>query len=98
MRLLEIVGADLAARNLCRNREDRHTPPVAIEQPVDQVKVTGTATPGADGKLAGDVRVRARGKGRHFLMADVDPLDGFMPAHCVGDPIERIADNSVDSL
>ena len=71
---------------------------MAIEEAVDKVKVAGAATPGADCKLAGHVRVRARGKGRHFFVADVDPLDGFLSAHRVGDPIERIADYSVDSL
>ena len=71
---------------------------MAIVQSIDEMKVAGTATPGADGKLAGDVSVGARGEGGDFFVADVDPFEGFLPAHRVGDPIERIADYSVDSL
>jgi hypothetical protein len=62
------------------------------------MKVTGTATPSADGKLAGDVRIGARGERRHFLVADVNPLNGFLSAYLVDYPIERIADYSIDSL
>ena len=45
---------------------------MAIEEAVDEMKVTGTATPSADGKLAGDVRIGARGERRRFLVADVN--------------------------
>jgi hypothetical protein len=62
------------------------------------MKVAGTATAGADGKLAGDVRIGARGERRHFLVADVDPFDGFLSAYLLDYPIERIANYSVDSL
>jgi hypothetical protein len=62
------------------------------------MKVARTATAGADGKLAGNVRVGAGGKGRHFLVADVNPFDGFLSAYLVAYPIERIADYSIDSL
>jgi hypothetical protein len=71
---------------------------MAIEEAVDEVKVAGAATPGADGELAGDVCVGAGGEGRHFLVADVNPLNGFLSAYLVGYPIERIADYSIDSL
>jgi len=98
MRLLEIIGADLAAWDMCRDCENRHSAAMAIEEPVDKMKVAGTATPGTDGKLAADVRVGACCKGRYFLMADVNPLNGFLSPHSVGYPVERIADYSVDSL
>jgi hypothetical protein len=71
---------------------------MAIKEPVDEMKVARTATAGADGKLAGNVRVGAGGKGRHFLVADVNPFDGFLSAYLVAYPIERIADYSIDSL
>ena len=98
MRLLEIIGTDLGAWNMCRNCENRNGAPMAIEEPVDEMKVTGTATPGADCQLAGDVRIGARGEGRHFLVADVNPLDGLLSAYLVDYPVERIADYSVNSL
>src|ERR1700674_5704446 len=98
MGLLEVVGTNLGAWNMRRDRENRHGAAMAIEQPVDEMKVAGTATPGAYRKLAGDVRIRARSESGNFLVADMDPFDGFLPAHRVDDPIERIADYSVDSL
>jgi hypothetical protein len=98
MRLLEIAGTDLAARNMCRDGENRHGASMAIEEAVDKVKVAGTATPGADGELAGYVRLGAGRKGRHFLVADVDPFNGFLSADLVSDPVERIADDPIDSL
>ena len=41
------------------------------------MKVAGTATAGADGQFAGDVRIGARGERRDFLVADVNPFDVF---------------------
>src|SRR5260370_21990716 len=98
MRLLEIAGTDPAAWNMPRDCKHCHGPSMTIEQPVDEMKVAGTATAGTDGKPAGDVRIGARGKGCDFLMADVDPLDRFLSAYLVGYPVVRIADYSVDSL
>src|SRR6202035_214807 len=98
MRLLEVVGSDLGAWNMCRNCKNRHGAPMAIEEAVDEMKVTGTATPSADSKLAGDVRIGARGERRNFFVADVNPLNGFLSAYLVDYPIERIADYSIDSL
>ena len=71
---------------------------MAVKKSVDEMKVAGTATPGADRELAGDVRIGARGKARYFLVADVNPFDGFLSAYRLGDPIERIANYSIDSL
>src|SRR5580704_3813192 len=98
MGFLEIIRADFAARNVRRNRQDWHTAAMAVEEPVDEVKVARTATPGTDRKLTGNVRVSAGGEGRDFLVTNVDPLNGFLPAHRIGYPIERIADYSIDSL
>ena len=48
---------------------------MAIEQAVDEVQIARAATAGADRELAGQMRLGARGEGRHFLVADVNPLD-----------------------
>src|ERR1700687_47783 len=98
MRLLEIIGAYLGAWNVGRNCENGHGASMAVKESVDEMKVAGTATPRADRELAGDVRIGARGKGRYFLVADVNPFDGFLSAYRLGDPIERIANYSIDSL
>jgi hypothetical protein len=71
---------------------------MAIEEPVDEMKVAGPATPRTDCKLAGHVRVGARSKGRHFLVTDVNPFNSFLSTHRLSDSIERIADYSIDSL
>src|ERR1700721_4752248 len=62
MRLLEIVGTDLGAWNMCRDRENRHGTAMAIEQPVDEMKVAGTATPGASAESAGAGAAAPRAK------------------------------------
>src|SRR5580658_3472158 len=98
MGLLEIVGPDLGAWYLCRNRKNWQGTSVAIVEPVNEMKIPGTATPGADGEPAGNMRIGASGKGRHFLVADMDPFEAFLSAQRIGDPVERIANYSIDSL
>jgi hypothetical protein len=88
MGLMEITGTDFAAWNLRCNHEDRHAAAMTVEEPIDEVKVAGTATPCADGQLASDGRIGAGRERRHFLVADVDPFDGLLPADLVGYPIK----------
>jgi hypothetical protein len=98
MRLLEIVGTDLAAWNMSRDCENRDGASMTVEKPVDEVKVAGAATPGADCKLASHVRVSAGGRGRHFLVADMDPFNRLLSAYFVDYSVERITHDTVDSL
>src|SRR6267143_5739393 len=81
-----------------RNCKNRHRAAMAIKQPVDQMKIPRPATPRTNSELAGNVRIRARRKRRHFLVPNVHPLDGFLQAYLDGYPVERIADYSVNSL
>ena len=97
MGLLEITGTDFAAWNLGCNREDRQAAAMTVEEPVYQMKVAWTATPGADSQLASDVRIGAGGKGRYLLVAHMDPLNTFLAPDCVSDPVERITHDPVDS-
>src|SRR2546426_5649218 len=46
---LEIVDADLAARDVRGDRENRDAAPLAVEEPIDQVEVARPAAAGADG-------------------------------------------------
>jgi len=46
---LEISAADFTAGNLRSDGEDRDTAAMGVVKPVDQVKVSGTATSGAGG-------------------------------------------------
>lgn len=51
----------------------------------------------ADRKIAGDVRVRTGGKGCYFFVTYVDPLNSFLSSDGISYPVERIADDPVDS-
>src|SRR5437870_10320643 len=98
MGLLEIIGADFAARDLRCNREDRQTAAVTVEEPVDEVKIAGAAAPGTHCELSSHVRVSAGGKGRYLLVPHMDPLDSFLAPNCLSYPVERIAHDTIDSF
>jgi len=70
---------------------------VAVEQPVDQMQVARPAGPGAHGKPARHVRVGAGCKGGDLLVPGVQPLDAAMPAQRVGEAVEAVADDAVNS-
>ena len=69
---------------------------MAVEQAVDEVQVARPAGAGADGELAGDVRVSACRERGHLLVARVQPLDAAVAAQRVGEPVEAVADDAVD--
>ena len=95
MGLLEIPGADLGGRDLRSNAEHRHARAMAIEQPVDQVKVSGSAAAGADGEFTGEMGLGAGCEGGDFLMPDMNPFDLALAAQRVGDPMLRaVADDA----
>jgi hypothetical protein len=71
---------------------------MAIEESIDEVKIAGAAATRADRERAGDMRIGAGCKGRHFLMADMDPFNRLLSANLVDYPIERVANYSIDSL
>ncbi len=48
---------------------------MAIEQAVDEMQIARPAAAGADGELAGQMRLGAGREGGDLLVADVDPLD-----------------------
>ena len=98
MRLLKVAGADLRRRDLRRDSENGHARTVAVEEAIDEVQVARPATAGAHGEFARQMRLRARRKSADLLMPDMDPLDLPLPADRVGQAIEAIADNSIDSL
>ncbi len=71
---------------------------MTVEQAVDEVEVAGAAASGADGELAGEVRLGASGEGGGLLVAGVDPVDPAVGAERVGDAVEAVADHPVDPL
>ena len=48
---------------------------MTVEQVVDEMRIAGSATPGANGELASDARVRSPGEGRYHLAPRMQPLD-----------------------
>ena len=96
MGLLEVSAADLMGGDLRGNGEDGHAAPVAIVQPVDQVQVARAAAAGADGELAGEVRLCPRGEGRRLLVPHGDPSKLVLSPDGIGDPVERVSRDPID--
>jgi hypothetical protein len=71
---------------------------MTIEQPINQMKISRSATPSAYGELASHVRVSSRRECRNLLVANANPLNRFLTAQCIEDSVERIADDPVDTL
>src|ERR1700689_1691637 len=72
--LLEVSAADFVAGDLRRDGEDGNAAAVTVVESVDQVQISGTAAPGAPRQTAGKMGIRARGKGRRFLMPQMNPV------------------------
>jgi hypothetical protein len=94
---LEIVDADLAAGDMRGDRQHRHATALAVEQPVDQVQIARPAAARAYRELAGQMRLGAGGKRRAFLVPDVNPVDLAGAAQRVGEAVQRIADDAIES-
>ncbi len=74
MRLLEEVRADFG-EGICAAIATTGTRrALAIEQAVDEMQIAGAAAAGADGEVAGEMRVGAGGEGGDLFVAHVQPL------------------------
>src|SRR5438445_10400246 len=60
------------------------------------MQVPGTAAPGANRQPSCEMRFRASGERRGFLMPHMNPLNLFLCANRVRDAIERVAGNTVN--
>src|ERR1700722_3641255 len=98
MGLLKVAAADLAGRNLGRDRQHRGAASVRIEQTVDQMKVAGPARPGTHRKPAGYLRLAGGGKRRHFLVPNMDPVDRLSLAQRLGQAVQAVTDHAEDAL
>jgi tetrahydromethanopterin S-methyltransferase subunit G len=83
---------------LGRDREHRDAAAVAIEQPVDEMKVAGSAASGTDGELARQVGLGAGSERRGLLIAHVDPADLAEAAKRVAEAIEAVANHAVNAF
>src|SRR5260370_658083 len=69
-----------------------------FERAVDQVQVARPAASCADRELAGQMCRGASREGSHLLVVHMDPLDPAVTSNGVGEAVEAITDNSIDSL
>src|SRR4051812_39431868 len=98
MRLLEVAGADFGRGDMRGDRQHRYARAMAVEEPVDEVQVAGSTAPGADRQAPGQLRLGARRERRDLLVADMDPCDFALPADCVRQAVQAVADDPVDPL
>ena len=63
---------------------------MGVVEPVDQMKVSGTATPRADGQTSREMGFRASGKGGCFFMTYVNPPNLLLSANRVGDAVADV--------
>src|SRR6266446_204926 len=98
MRLLEIAAAYLRTRNLRRDSKDGNSAAMTIVKTVDQMQIAWTATSGAHGQLFGQLRFGAGGERRRFFVPDRHPLQIFARPDRIGDAVQRITHQSVNSF
>ncbi len=91
MRLLEVLGADLRARDVRRDRQHGDAAAIGVEQAVDQMQVARPAAPGAHGELTGEPGVRGRGERGGLLVAHVFPGDVIRSPDGIGESVEAVA-------
>ena len=98
MGFLEISAADFLRGNMGGNRKDGHAASMSIVKTINEVQVSGTTASRADGQFSGQSCLCAGGERCGFLVADTNPADPFPASYRIGDPVERIASDTVDSL
>src|SRR5258708_4022009 len=69
---------------------------MAVEQAVDEMQVAGATASGAHCEAAAEMRLGAGREGRDLLVTDVKPFDLSLTADRIGQPVQAIADDSVD--
>src|SRR5258708_18430279 len=71
---------------------------MAVEQAVDEMQVPRPAAAGTYGEFAGQMRFRASREGRHLLMAHMHPLDLRLTTNGIGQAVETVANNAINSF
>jgi hypothetical protein len=67
-------------------------------QRIVQVEISGSTAPRAHGQIAGQVRLGAGREGGHLFMPDTDPLNLALATDRIGQPVEAVANDTVDPL
>jgi hypothetical protein len=71
---------------------------MAIEEAIDEVKITRAATARAYGKFSCKMSLRASGKRGHLFMSYMQPFDLFTFPDDVGQAVQGVAHYPVNSL
>ena len=98
MRLLKIAAANFRTWNLRGDGKNWNTAAVTIVKSIDQMQIARAATPRADCEAAGQMRFRTGGERGRFFVSHVHPLDSFLFANRIGNSVEGVTTDSVDSL
>src|SRR5258705_7456401 len=98
MRFLKIISTDLGRWDLCGNGKHRYPRAVAIEQSVDEMEIAGSAAAGANCKLACQMGLGTGREGCHLLMPDMHPVDLALAPERIGQAVQAVADNAINSL
>lgn len=97
MGFLKVLGTDLRPRDVRGDREHGDPAALRIEQSVDQMQIAGSAAADADGEMIGECGVGAGRERSSLLVADVFPADVARSANGVGESVEAVAGQAVDS-
>ena len=95
--LLEELAADLLARHLAADGQDRGVRLLGVVQPVEEVDRARPDGAHADAEATGQLCLRARGEGARLLVPHADPLDPVLAPDGVGDRVERVSDHAPDA-
>ncbi len=77
---LKIVDPDFRTRNVRSDGQHRYTIALTIEEPVYEMQIARAAAACAYSQLTGQVGFAARRERSALLMANMDPVDRFVPA------------------
>src|ERR1700760_3612955 len=96
--LLKISAANLPARNLCGNREDRNTAALTVVESINQMHIPGAATSGTYRQLASEMGLSACGERRRLLVSYTNPANVLSNAKGICNSVERVAGDPIDPL
>jgi hypothetical protein len=98
MRLLKIAAPNFLTWNLRGDGKNWNTTAVTIVKSIDQMQISRAATSGTNREAAGKMGFRAGGERGRFFVSHVNPFHALLFANRIGDPIEGITADSVDSF
>jgi hypothetical protein len=78
--------------------ENWNTAAVTIVKSIDQMQISRAATSGTNRETSGEMRFRAGGERSRFFVPHVNPFHALLFTNRIGDAVEGVATNAVDSF